>query len=130
MHHSLAHKNRDLYILVLAIKYFISGCIFGGLSLNTKITNLAILPYLIFSSYLQIKKSPFYANKTYIYVILIGFLCLGIIVTHSPWIFLYWVYTLKKKKKTHTFSFSSFSFLFLIDFNFLFIFLLIKKDLQ
>lgn len=81
---------------------FISGLVFGGIALNTKLPNLALLPFIAMTSLptaLEMTKHQMkgdmysYRNMSMVVVKYIGAFILGAVLGHGPWIALYRVST-------------------------------------
>lgn len=74
---------------------FISGLVFGGIALNTKISSLALLPFILLvtlhsSLYSLIQESLTRRAIVNTVICLIAFAC-GMACGHGPWIWMYWV---------------------------------------
>ena len=79
-------------------RHFLSGYIFGMLALNTKLTNLALLPFLFFWSMVQLSKKlapkPFNLLSWHFFLISSILLCalsFGVFCGYAPWMYYYWV---------------------------------------
>ena len=77
--------------------YFFTGFLFGLLSLNTKISNLAILPYFVvwsISQMITLNNSIQNSQKTiFSGILLLCCMLTGIVLGHGPWVLVYWIST-------------------------------------
>ena len=114
------------------VLHFCSGLAFGGLALNTKISNLAILPFLVMTSILGCIDIPtlqkyywslnirfstfawdFLCSKYCIYIAMhLTFFGFGIVCGHGPWVYIYRVNSIVNYCKIPSLPFFIFYFLY------------------
>lgn len=90
-------QSKTVYLSIRAscfLMQYVSGLVFGGIALNSKISCLALLPFMIAVSILTLFQATERCsiNLRYIYTALfyIAAFVIGMMSGHGPWLFIYW----------------------------------------
>ena len=79
------------------VKQMLSGFVFGFIALNTKITALALLPFLLSWTIFYRIESAISSRRTFLWslsadiIIHIGAFVATTAIAYAPWVYLYWV---------------------------------------